>query len=370
MSIGLARNVSRAALLLAVGSAGGTLTLSLPAHAQAPEPPEYKPPDDAAALFKQGNDAYRMKRWEEAYQAFWRAFDLKKAYDIAGNLGDVELILGKNRDAAEHLDFSLRNWPAGQQSARKRTTERLAEARAEVGTLNVSVDQSGAEVTVNGKSVGTSPITVPLFVDPGAVTVEAKLGDKTVSRTIAFDKGQEQTLTLELPTTSGGAGKSSVTDAAAATPGAADAATNANANASASTTADTGAAGGPNVKTIGLIASGAVAVVGAGMGVGFLMAKSSAADDVDSLRADVRNSLGPNGCASQPSSADCKDLADANDRAKRNATLSTIGFIGAGVGVAGVVTFLLLPNKQSSTATSVYPLFDQHVMGLGAKGRF
>jgi len=82
------------------------------------------------------------------------------------------------------------------------------------------------------------------------------------------------------------------------------------------------------------------------------------------------NKLGTTGCNASPKPAACSDLADANDRGKRNATLSTIGFIGAGIGVAGLVTFLLLPNQKKDSATTVYPLLDQHTMGLGASGRF
>jgi len=334
------------------------------AAAAQPEPPDYKPPDDAAALFKQGNDAYRMKKWDEAYQAFWRAFDLKKTYDIAGNLGDVELIVGKPRDAAEHLEFSLREWPAGQQAARKRTMERLEAAKQEVGTLHVEVDTDGCEISVNGTSVGTSPIKQPLFVVPGAVTVEAKHGDKHVQRTIAFDKGQERTLTLELTSAEGSSTVSDPvtppkTDPGPPVPLGPD-----------DGTKDATPGSGSNLKTIGLITSGAVALVGAGVGVGFLMAANSASDDVDALKADSTKQVGTNGCNNQPSATVCVDLADANKRAKRNTTISTIGFVGAGVGVAGLVTFLLLPNQKKESATSVYPLLDQHTMGLGASGRF
>jgi hypothetical protein len=332
------------------------------AAAAQPEPPDYKPPDDAAALFKQGNDAYRMKKWDEAYKAFWRAFDLKKTYDIAGNLGDVELIVGKPRDAAEHLEFSLREWPAGQQAARKRTMERLEAAKQEVGTLHVEVDTDGCEISVNGQSVGTSPIKQPLFVVPGAVTVEAKHGDKHVQRTIAFDKGQERTLTLELTSAEGSATVSEPVTPAKSDP------TPTTQPGHDEGPHDATSGSGSNLKTIGLITSGAVALVGAGVGVGFLMAKNSAKDDADAIVKD--NDLGTTGCSASPKPSACSDLADANDRGKRSATLSTIGFIGAGVGVAGLVTFLLLPNQKKDSATSVYPLLDQHTMGLGASGRF
>ncbi|MBE7478796.1 MAG: hypothetical protein HS104_02235 [Polyangiaceae bacterium] len=120
------------------------------------------------------------------------------------------------------------------------------------------------------------------------------------------------------------------------------------------------------MRTIGMIASGAVAVIGLGVGVGFYMAKQSAKDDAEALRAD--NTLGTTGCATGASSSICADLADANDRAQSSRTISTIGFIGAGVGAAAFVAFLLMPSSRSSTA--IHPLLDQHTAGLGAFGRF
>ncbi|MBK7581319.1 MAG: hypothetical protein IPI67_14025 [Myxococcales bacterium] len=120
------------------------------------------------------------------------------------------------------------------------------------------------------------------------------------------------------------------------------------------------------MKTVGLIASGAVALIGLGVGVGFYMKKQSAKDDADALQSD--NKLGDSGCSGKTKPAACSDLADAVERAKSSGTISTIGFIGAGVGAAGFVAFMLMPGSNNKTA--VYPLLDQHTAGLGAFGRF
>jgi hypothetical protein len=340
---------------LAALIAVGTTMAAAPAQAQPANP------DRAAELFRQGNEAYKKKKWDDAYKLFKEAFEAKQSYDVAGNLGDVELMLGKQRDAAEHLAWSLRHWPAGQSEARARTEQRLTEAKKSVAQLTIKVTSDGAEISVNGNVVGTSPLEGAVFVEAGAINVEVKSGDKSMKKTVALDKGEEREVVVEIAPGSdasagaaGGAGATS-TDAQPPQP-----------------KGDTGPVDDhpqhkSSLKKIGLITSGAVAAVGLGVGVGFLLAKNSASNKASSLDSD--NHLGTTGCSANPQPAACSDLADANNSAKRDATISTIGFIGAGVGVAGLVAFLLMPDSKPTTAT-IHPLLGQHTVGLGAYGQF
>lgn len=356
----------RVCTALAVAAAVALALAAAPAVAQPPvETVSADTPDEASKLFKKGNDAYKMKKWDEAEKAFEEAWALKQAYDIAGNLGDVEVFLGKYRDAAEHLEFSLRNWPAGQEVAKKRTAERYAEAKQKVGTLTLKVSE-GAEITVNGKAIGKSPLPGPVFIDPGAATIEAKIGAKSAKKTVALDVGDSRELELVIE------GEAAAVGPAAADPGTdggAQPPAGGNGSGGAGASGDTGGTqpgGGSSFRTVGMIASGAVALVGLGVGVGFYMAKQSAKDDADSIRKDKK--LGTSGCAGSTKPAACADLADANDKAKRSQTISTIGFIGAGVGAAAFVAFLLMPSSKPTTA--LHPILDEHTAGLGAFGRF
>ena len=58
-----------------------------------------------------GEEAARAGRLSEAYDILLGAWRKKPTYDVAANLGSVELRLGKVRDAAEHLAFSVREYP-------------------------------------------------------------------------------------------------------------------------------------------------------------------------------------------------------------------------------------------------------------------
>jgi len=49
---------------------------------------------------------------QDGYDAYRKAWDLKQSSDIRRNLGNVEVELGKPRDAAEHLSYCLKRFPS------------------------------------------------------------------------------------------------------------------------------------------------------------------------------------------------------------------------------------------------------------------
>ena len=156
-------------------------------------------------LFDQAQDAFAKGDKQGAYNAYRAAWALQKSYDIAGNLGNVELKLGKYREAAEHLAFSLENFPpTGEEATQKATERKLAEAVKEIGRLHLRVladgaSADGARVTLNGRPIGTAPLAGTLFVEPGAVVVEATLAGYLDGRKqVAVAKGGEETVTLSL----------------------------------------------------------------------------------------------------------------------------------------------------------------------------
>jgi PEGA domain len=126
----------------------------------------------AAALYDEGVVAYKTGQWAVARASFLAAWSLKQHWQIAGNLADCELTLGKYREAAAHASYYLRDAPADR---KQRAQVLVDKAAAHIGTLVVRVDQPGAEVLVDGEAVGKSPLPDPVFVDPGHHTVQARL---------------------------------------------------------------------------------------------------------------------------------------------------------------------------------------------------
>ncbi|MCB9582825.1 MAG: PEGA domain-containing protein [Polyangiaceae bacterium] len=295
----------------------------------------------------------------------------KQSYDIAGNLGDVELTLGKPRDAAEHLEYSYRNWPTGKQEARQRTLERLSQAKKLVGALEISVNVDGAEITVNDTSAGRAPLNHDVFVEAGAVSISVTApGYATETKTVPVAKGESRKVAIEL-TADGSAGAA----ATGGNGGNGGAGNNGNGG-------DSGAAGsggttvstdGMSGKTVALIAGGALTVASAATWIGFYFAQKSTKDDANGLLDQIGGELGPNGCSSQPDHSLCTQLADKNDTGKTQKTLSTIGGIGfAAFGAATAAVWFLWPDEKQDSAVTpqLAPTIAKDEIGVTVRGSF
>src|SRR5687767_13201157 len=98
---------------------GGATALAQPLPSTAPPSAAREPTatdntdqkNKARALVLQAADAMVADHYLEAEELFKAAWELDKTYDIAGNLGHVELINKKPSQAAEHLRFCLSSLP-------------------------------------------------------------------------------------------------------------------------------------------------------------------------------------------------------------------------------------------------------------------
>lgn len=156
--------------------------------------------DRADELVKRGLAFAKADRYAEAEPLVREAWGLKRSYDIAANLGIVEAALRKWRDAAEHLTFALKTFPAnGKPEHRKLLEQTLAKAAAEVGALSLKVNVDKAELFIDGKSLGLAPLGEVVFVEPGARVLEAKLsGYVSARKEIRAEKGGALPVALEL----------------------------------------------------------------------------------------------------------------------------------------------------------------------------
>jgi hypothetical protein len=267
--------------------------------------------DDAlersAQLYRKARALQMDAKWAEAEAAYQAAWDIRKSFDIAGNLGDCELHVGQPREAAEHLAYSLAHTPAGATPQQKDAlNQRLQEARRQVGTLHVRTSPSGAAVLIDGRPVEDLPNGL-VFVDPGARTVEARLqGYGTARKTIDAPAGSEQDVALTL--------------SAVVTP-------------PPTSTAPTPPPPGPNkiLLVTGGVTAGAAIVTGAAL-LGVAAAKGST---VSSLQTQIQQD---GGCASATGGGNCADLRStaSSKRTLGNAGLWTL-VAGGGVGVATLV---------------------------------
>jgi hypothetical protein len=185
---------------LGAASTGGTAQAGEPSAAGAGAAMRGDVSAEVGRLFDAAQAAFAKKDYQAAYEAYRAAWALQRSYDIAGNLGAVEIKLGKLRDAAEHLSFAVKSFPpTGQPKQREALRSKLESVLPKVGRVRVRVSVDGASVLLNGVAIGTSPIVEEVFVEPGASNFEAKREGYEGARAaveVAAGAAQEATLTL------------------------------------------------------------------------------------------------------------------------------------------------------------------------------
>jgi tetratricopeptide (TPR) repeat protein len=104
--------------------------LGAPAHAQTTAASEAATTGAETPEQRIGDTAYAESKLEQARQAYQAAFDQAPSFALAGNLGAVELELGRAGEAAAHLALALEWFPAdGSGEAKARLEHLLARAR-------------------------------------------------------------------------------------------------------------------------------------------------------------------------------------------------------------------------------------------------
>ncbi|WP_437741691.1 hypothetical protein WMF39_39740 [Sorangium sp. So ce1504] len=134
-----------------------------------PRPSEESERERAVRDFEEGRRAHLAGHLEEAELAYLRAWSRLKSFDIAVNLGQVQLRLNKPASAAKHLAYGVRT--VGPEIEPERLARMLAlldEARTQVGAVQLQgTDAADAEVFVDGERVPAEEVKHEIYVEPG-----------------------------------------------------------------------------------------------------------------------------------------------------------------------------------------------------------
>jgi hypothetical protein len=143
---------------------GLTLCSSAPAGAAGPSQA-----DEAAQHFDRGYLLAQQGRLEAAISEFKRAYALSPHPSVLYNLGQAYAASGRAVQAVQTLGEYL------QQADVKRDAEQRAQALAtidyqtqRIGTLELHVEPKGAELMLDGESLGNAPLNGPLPLSAGS----------------------------------------------------------------------------------------------------------------------------------------------------------------------------------------------------------
>lgn len=172
--------------ILAIG-----LATSLPALAQEVTPD---------ALIEQGVAARRAGDDEGALALFTRAYEMDHSSRSRAQMALAEQALGMWMLADTHLREALAASGDGWIEAHRDVLESsLADIGTRLGELEVRCAFVGADVRINGESRGTTPLSEPLRVPAGTVTVDViARGFVPITREVVIEAGGMARETFEL----------------------------------------------------------------------------------------------------------------------------------------------------------------------------
>jgi tetratricopeptide (TPR) repeat protein len=130
----------------------------------------------ARAHFDKGLAATSAQRFGEAAEEFQRAYDLWPDFKVLYNIGRVRVALGQPVEAVDAYRAYLAQ--GGDQIATERKDEvrrEIDEQRPRIATIAIRTSVDGAEVRIDGRLVGHSPLPTPVRVGAGKHTIEALL---------------------------------------------------------------------------------------------------------------------------------------------------------------------------------------------------
>jgi hypothetical protein len=299
-----------------------------------------------------GLGEYKAGNLEAARKAFINAWCIKRYLDITGTVAEIEMKLGRYREAAEHWEYYLANNPPDRDEA----IVQLAECRSQLASVRVSVDTPDAVIFVNERAIGIAPLDREVWLEPGSHTFHAQLLHRRSSeRTIKVAMGESHLVVLEFPK------QEERPIAALNTPTPRPAPV--------SDRLERKPEGG-NTRTGVLIGGGIATAAALGVGVGYWLWAEALGENAESWRAATEREGDPglvaiNGQCSPPKGerpASCDTFWRRLDEESEARTVSNAAFIAGGIlGIGTVAAFFLWPSprERAKAAAVVLEPFSQ-----------
>lgn len=296
------------------------------------------PQQIAEAHLKTGLKLYEQANYEAARLEFLQAQAVFPRPSLLRNLALCELKTNRPLEAIQHLRTYLGD-PSTTGEKRENAKKNMEEAFGKTGHVSPrAID--GATVSVDGQpQAGVAPFREPIDTLPGRHVLEARLGDRTTSRDVETSAGVVVDVDLRFEER-GGPRSAAPAPATTAPPNAHDVS---------GPPRDPAPSFWTTRHTIGVVGGG-LAVVAAGVGGAFLLAREGhVSDGKDALAGN------PRPCA-QPTDPACAKYDGARDGIKSTelgAVISIGAFLALGVTAA---VLILWPDTKREARLRVLPI--------------
>jgi len=146
---------------------------------------------DGATLYERGDYLGALDKFNGAYNAY-------PSSKILFNIGQTYRLLGRTLDAREAYERFLDETPNASREDRIDARSWLDKLQNSLGQLTVVCQHEGADISVDGRGVGKSPLGRPVWVTPGQHQVTAtKSGDCPMVDHADVTAGGQSTVTLK-----------------------------------------------------------------------------------------------------------------------------------------------------------------------------
>ena len=186
-------------LTLAQPAVGTASTPRTPASAA---PAQVSPKDKAAArtLLREGTRLFSKGKHQDALDRFNRAYALYPSPKLLYNIAQANRELGHPVEALSAFEGFLAqvDKPPARLAADVRRS--VAELQAQLAEVQIRVDVTGAELSLDGKPLGLAPLPDSVWVTPGAHEIAArKDGFLPARKAIEARAGGAEQVAITLP---------------------------------------------------------------------------------------------------------------------------------------------------------------------------
>lgn len=304
------------------------------------------------------------QKWAEAAAKLHEALAVKDTPGLRFHLAHCEEQQGMLLEAAADYDRATELIAHGAKAPD--VQKLLAPASADVKNRTPRVivelppDVASVAVLLDGKAALPSELAQGQLLNPGAHELRVSSPQRTpFVRALSLKEGDRVSVRVELPLASNGPAVIAPVPAVSATP------STPAVDSGVPRTSHRGSA-----KPYLLVGEAVLTAAGLAIGIGYAVAASSARDRVTNAQAQIDHaSLTETSACSMPDASiggSCAALRTAIDDHDRDTTLSVVGFVGAGVGAAALITTaLVFPSAHETTSgVSVAPTLSFGRIGL------
>lgn len=128
----------------------------------------------ARARYEAGASLQASANYEGALAEYRAAYDLSKEPRVLRAVAACQKELGRYSEAVATLDQLVAEAKDLEPELREQVDAERAILLPHTALLTIAVDEAGAEVSVDGRAIGTSPLTTAIRVDVGEHSITAK----------------------------------------------------------------------------------------------------------------------------------------------------------------------------------------------------